>query len=251
MISKLRFLVLAAPIGLLGLASETAALEKVSARFTEGEHGDVWNRATTPCAVQYYNTCTGWIWLLGGWDPGDQFGVWFDPCCTSGYPTHWLVDAWMFVDSTPPGGYGYTGTLDVWAADAQNRPTGSPLYTESFMPLTGWNLRDWSLAPIEVSGGPFVVTYTLPLTPGNTIVTASDHPDPVPSQGVPAAGGLCYPVSRVVHSALFADSVQTQYVTFADNTGDVEFLMDVDLICDDQPSPVQDETWGKIKALYR
>jgi len=74
---------------LLGVAPSSNALEKTAARLTDrGE----WSAASTgtvvPCvALSYFNTCTGWVWVWGGWNPGDRMGVVFENVgqCTGGW----------------------------------------------------------------------------------------------------------------------------------------------------------------------
>jgi hypothetical protein len=249
MFPRLRFLASAASILLLASATSSMALEKRSVRMADGGH-ESWSRGTTPCTVTYYNTCTGWIWVWSGWLQGDRLGTAFSACCPSGQNVHQLTAAWIFAATGSPSGYGFTGSLDVWSADAQECPTGPALHSQPFLPLSGWNGFDWSLAPIDVSGGNFAITYTL--APGaafpDPVSFSTDHPEAGPTGG-PAAG-TCYPTSRVVHSYWYgtAASPYCPGSKLSDALADAEFLLDCDMIC---ATPVQTSSWGQIKGLYR
>jgi hypothetical protein len=249
MSSRFRFLSVATLILLLAFASTSVALEKRVSLLDDSDH-DTWSRGTTPCRVIYYNTCQGWIWVWGQWTPGDRFGTAFSACCPGGYGFHQLLAATFYVGTGAPSGYGLTGTFDVWAADAQNCPTGPSLVSTPFLPASGWNQVDWSGNPINVSGGDFVITYTMPIVAiGNPLTFATDHPAVGPT-GV-AACGTCYPTTRVARS-LYYGTVPSTYcpgATFYDGICDAELLLDCDLMCN--TTAVQPTSWGQIKNLYQ
>jgi len=248
MLSRPRSLVLATTITLVSLAAPGEALEKTSARYA-GDARENWNRATTSCQVAYYNICTGWVWVWSGWDPTDTFGVWFSPCCPGGSGGQLLTDTFVFFYAAPPSGYGFTGTLDVWAADGQGCPTGPPLRTTPFLPTSSWNQVSFAGSPVDVSGGDFVVTMTTGAAGiGNPTAIATDHP--VAGGTGPAACGTCFPSTRVTRSFYYgtATSPLCPGSPFSDSLCDAELLWDVDLTC---TTAVENRSWGRIKELYR
>ena len=60
----------------LMVATSGLALEKTAVRMNDTVRPGDWN-AGTSCTVQYYNTCTGWLWVWSGWSPGDVLGTCF------------------------------------------------------------------------------------------------------------------------------------------------------------------------------
>lgn len=245
--SRLRFLVLATLAALPLLTSTAAALEKTSARFSDLREDD-WKRTSTSCQIVYYNLCTGWIWVWSQWEGTDRFGVWFSSCCPGNFETHQLLDSFIYFRTGSPSGYGFTGALDVWTADAQGCPTGAPLHTEPFLPTDGWNQISWYANPIDVSGSDFVVTVTTGnYTGGNPMTVATDHPSAGPTG--PTACGTCFPTTRVNRSFYYgtASSPNCPGVALPDICAPA-FLWDVDLAC---TTPVETRSWGRIKELYK
>ncbi|HMB71304.1 MAG TPA: hypothetical protein VKU85_18485 [bacterium] len=247
--SRIRSLVVAASLALFCLASPGAALEKSSARYS-GDVRDEWVRASTSCQVAYYNLCTGWVWLWEGWEAESRMGVWFTPCCPGGFGTHLLTKTFLFFQKGPPAGYGFTGTLDVWTADAQGCPTGAALRTSAFLPTSSWNEVDLTGNPVDVSGGDFVVTYTLgaPIT-GDPTAIVTDHP--AAGATGPAACGVCFPTTRSSRSYYYglAGSPLCPGSPFSDVTCDAELLWDVNVLC--TTTAVEGRSWGRLKELYR
>lgn len=249
MLSRSRRSALAALVALPCLVSTSAALEKTSARFT-GDTRDDWARATTSCQVAYYNQCNGWIWVWSGWKETETFGVWFSPCCPGGFGGHQLLDAFLFFQAESPSGYGFTGTLDVWTADAQGCPTGPPLRTTPFLPTSGWNQVSFAGNPVDVSAGDFVVSMTTGnYTIGNPMGAVTDHP--AAGATGPAACGLCYPSPRTTRSfyyGLATEPFLCPGLPMDDELCSAEFLWDVTVAC---VSAVEGRSWGRIKELYR
>jgi hypothetical protein len=229
---------------MLLLAPPGAALERRSARAPEASV--TWARAAT-CEILYYNTCQGWIWTWGGWDPTDRLGVAFG--AGPGSAAQQLSELLMFVSNGAPSGYGFTGTLEVHLADEQDCPAGGPLHSQPFLPASGWNTVDWTAAPIDVSGGDFVVSYKLANTAQpDPVVFASDHPLAGPTGSV--ACGTCFPSTRTVRSYYYgtASAVLCPGAVFSDGACDVEWLWDCKVQC---TTPVEATSWGHLKALYR
>lgn len=226
---------------MLVLASSSFALEKTTARMTDDSRADGWS-AGASCTVQYYNFCTGWLWVLSGFAPSDQFGVCFDTCC--GGPAN-LAASWHYVISGTPSGYGFTGTIAASAADANCCPSGAPIASQVFLPVTGWNAYAWAAAV----PGQFVIHVTLgPSAIASPLAVATDHPGAGPTG--PVACGTCYPVTRVNHSYYYGPAGACPgSVFFNDGVCDAQLLWDCDITaCDISVEP---STWGSVKNLYR
>jgi hypothetical protein len=223
----------------LVVASSGLALEKTAARITDDSR-DGWAAGTT-CSVAYYNTCTGWVWIWSGWSPNDRVGVNFDTCgdnCT-------LESNWWYVWTAAPSGYGFTGTIDVFAADGSGCPSGAPLASQVFLPVSAWNLFSWGSLSVPNS---FVVAGTFGPGLANPTAFASDHPAAGPTG--PAACGLCYPTTRVNHSYYYGTSGSPLCPGSALNDGicDAQLFLDAQLTC---TVAVEQESWGSVKNLYR
>ncbi len=230
----LAVLVLAAS---LVVASPGSSLERSVARL-DADRADNWDAGIT-CTIRYYNICTGWIWILSGFAASDQFGVCFQSCGGCGV----VVGSWHYMYSGMPAGWGFTGTMSVSVADANCCPTGTPLQSTTFLPVTGWNVYGWSTwVP-----GTFVMHATLGPGSGNPLAVATDHPGAV--AGGPPACGTCYPTNRVNHSFYYGPGGACPgSVFFNDGVCDAQLLWDVDAYA---CKAVEPQSWGSIKSLYR
>ncbi len=225
----------------LVVVSPSPALERSEARL-DTDRADAWNAGTT-CTITYYNVCTGWIWILSGFEASDQFGVCFDSCCgpdAGGL----LVASWHYIHSGAPAGWGYTGTVSVSLRDHNCCPTGVPVQSTTFLPVTGWNVYSWH----AVVPAAFAIHATLGPAGGTPLAVATDHPGAV--AGGPPACGTCYPTSRVNHSYYYgATGACPGSVFFNDGVCDAQLLWDCDLLC--KAVGVEPRSWGAIKSLYR
>lgn len=222
----------------LFLATPGVALEKMSVRALDDSRGE-WNNATT-VTLAYYNYCTGWIWIWGGWSPGDLTGECFDVCPNGG-----LISNMLRTRTAAPSGYGFTGTMSIMSADANCCPTGV-VASQPWLPLDGWNLYTWNV-PIPPK---IIVMLQWAAPSGFTALSrlGSDHPAPGPTG--PAACGMCYPTTRVVHSYYYGVAGATLCPGSVNNDGvcDIEWLIDLQLKCS---IGVEENTWGSIKNIYR
>jgi hypothetical protein len=220
-------------------AAPAAALEKTSARMID--RADGWNASTTG-TLRYYNNCTGWVWVWSGWSPGETVGVNFH----GSYP--WFVNvSWALTFSGVPSGYGFTGTISVNDGDGCAAVLGSQPYLP---PVTsGWNATVWGGLPVN---GNFSVNITWAAETGFTNGTglASDHPFAGPTG--PTACGTCFPSARVSNSRYYGvgGAYCPSGTTLSDGLCDIEFMIDVN-VKGGFPVGVEDESWGKIKSLYR
>jgi hypothetical protein len=231
----------------LVVASTGLALEKTAMRVTDEGRGDDWAAGSLTCTVQYYNICTGWVWVLSGFPDDDaRVGTTFTDCDPDNSCA--LDSNFMFFVSAAPAGYGFTGTASVYAADANECPTGAPLAQQSLLPVSFWNLLNWGGLPVPNS---FVIEYQFASTQGlpNPLAIGADHPAAGPTG--PQACGTCYPTSRVNHSYYFGNSTTTLCpgsVLFNDGICDAQLLFDAAMTC---VVSVEDQSWGAVKNLYR
>jgi hypothetical protein len=219
-------------------AAPSVALEKTAGVMPDDGRDD-WRMSET-CDVVYYNYCTGWIWFWRGWIPGDVLGIHFTACSTD--PT--LTTSWHHTIFGSPIGYGYTGTMEVYNADASGCPTGAPLGAQPLCPVGGWNGLDWDV-PIPEE---FALCFTEGPTAGNPNAWSTDHPAMGPTG--PQACGYCYPVTRVSHSYYWGTrtSVVCPGQRFSDNICDAELIWDVTLSSPQEATPT---SWALVKTLYR
>jgi len=240
-----RFVVPAALATAIAFSSPVSALEKTSARLTEDFDG--WRSAgtSTNCLVAYYNTCTDWIWIWGGWAPGDRIGVCFDACCGTGLGA--AVDSsYVYWYTGAPSGYGYTGSIGVYAVDGSCCPTGPALASQPLLPLSGWNGAGFS--PNVSVPGQFAVMFTFGPGMGTPATAVTDHPNAGPT-GPPACGS-CYLSTRTNHSFYWGDTTTPLCPgsPFFDDLCNAEFLWDASMHCF---TSVEETSWGTIKNLYR
>jgi hypothetical protein len=227
---------------MLVFASASFALEKTAMRVSDVEREN-WGAATT-CTVAYYNFCTGWIWVWGGWSPNDVIGVCYDCCCTNVNGRTGVSTTWELVYTAAPPGYGFTGLIELWCVDA-NCGLCLPWAGQPFYFTSGWNGHVWG--GIEICC-PFAVTVTF--GPGLAMPSrvASDHPAVGPTG--PQACGWCYPNPRTCHSYYYgtATSPLIPGTSLTDGICCVEWIWDVALVCD---VGVEESSWAAIKSLYR
>lgn len=222
----------------LVLASSSFALERTTIRATD-DLGNQWNAGST-CNVSYYNVCTGWLWVWSGWVPGDGIGVCITSCCPGQTQ---LTQSTMDVISAAPPGYGFTGTIQVNAADANCCPTGAPIQQQAWLPVTRLNTYAWN-ANVPSN---FVISVTFgPATDGNLNKPATDHPAAGPTGPQPC--GACYPATRVNHSFAYPAAAPCPGSAFFDGVCNAELEWTASLSCE---VAVEPESWGNIKNLYR
>ncbi len=223
----------------LVMVAPAPGLEKHSARLDAGRT-DAWTAGST-VTIQYYNICTGWIWVLSDFAPSDQFGVWFESPCPE---VDGLNASWHYAYSGTPAGWGFTGSISHSVADANLCPAGVPLETQAFLPMTGWNIYTWTTFPATKD---FLIHVTLGAGTASPLALATDHPGVGPTG--PAACGTCYPLTRVNHSLYYGPGGACPgSAFFNDGTCDAQLLWDCDLMC---YSSVEPQSWGSIKSLYR
>jgi hypothetical protein len=227
---------------ILVLASTSFALEKTAMRATDIERPDDWNAQVT-CSVSYYNFCTGWIWVWGGWSPFDIVGVCYNTCCTSG-GGQGLVTTWELIYTAAPPGYGFTGSIDVWTTDPLCGLIGW-LAGQPFYFYSGWNGHAWGGLPVPNS---FVVSVTCGPGPALPSRIASDHPAAGPTG--PQACGYCYPLPRLCNSYYYGTATSPLYPgsSLTDGICCIEWVWDCQLTCG---IAVTNDSWANIKSLYR
>lgn len=237
---------LAAALVSLLVASPVAALEKRAARLDD-THGDAWRGAGT-CSLVYYNFCTGWVWLWSGWEPSEVIGVAFESCCDPGEITS-VISSYVYFSRGAPTGYGFTGTMDVFDADAERCPTGAPVASQPFLPAETWNLVVFG--GVAVPDPTFAVAVTFGTGDSNPSEIATDHPAAVIGDPLPAACGYCYPTTRATRTYYWGTSTSPLCPgsVLSDGVCDAELLLDVAVTC--SIVSVDPTGWGRVKNLYR
>ena len=224
----------------LVVASTGLALEKTAAPM-DADRADGWN-AGTSVSVAYYNICTGWVWVWSGWSPNDVIGVSYEGGnnCT-------LNSNWWFFGTGSPAGYGFTGTVNINAADANRCPTGAPLASQSFLPVSGWNVISWG-GGVNVGSNDFTVTVEFGAGAANPAAAWTDHPAAGPTG--PQACGTCYPNPRDNRTFYYGTAASPLCPGSALNDGicDAQFIQDAQLTC---TVSVEASTWGSVKNMYR
>jgi hypothetical protein len=227
-------------------ATSSFALERSVERAQVGEN-DPWRGGTAACTVTYYNACVGWVWTWRGWSPGDVIGVQFDPCCAPGASASLsYLDMLISVDTPIPPGYGFTGSIDVWNADGNNCPTGSSLFSTSYLPVHGLTTIDFtSTGSVDVTG-PFVVTFTAGTAGADAVKFRTDFDATGPTG--PQGCGACFPTTRVSHSYYYGTAATPVCPgSKLSVICEVEWEWSVGMDC---ATSVEDSSWGAIKSLY-
>jgi len=230
-----------------GASEKAIALERMEVRRDIGE--PEW-RGTGTITIQYFNTCTDWVWEWG-LSVNDRSGVAFGPAGTG---CRLSATELYFLHGASPG-YGYTGLLEVYAADDNSCPTGAPLASAPFLPHGGWNTVQWGDGSGLAVPSSFVVvmTHLSAYYPCVGYSLTSDHP--APGGTSPPACGTCYPAPRTVHSFAYgpASSPLCPGAPSNDWVCDVEFLWRANVGCatSAEEFPIRTSSWARIKSVYR
>jgi hypothetical protein len=226
-------------------ATPVMALEKTAEMDDADGPVGGWTLSTT-CEIVYYNTCTGWVWNWSGWSPFDVLGFAPTTCCGAGESS--VVDqVSIYIKTAAPPGYNFTGTTELWAADAQDCLVGTPIAQQPYLPATtGTNYIAWGV-PVPAH---FAATMTLGPGASTPLAIRTDHPAAGPTG--PAACGFCYPTTRVVHSFYYgtATTILCPGSPFDDDTCFAELYgWRAFMTCN--PISVEEESWARVKSLYR
>jgi hypothetical protein len=238
------FLVCSVMVATFVFAASGFALERRTARLTADLDG--WSSAST-CTIQYYNICTGWVWILSGFGPSNVFGVVNDRCPCNG--TESLLTTQTLTWTGAPAGYGFTGTMGVFNVDANNCPSGAAIQSQPWLPTgsASYQLVNWNAV---VANPKFCLLYTTGPASSNPFGIACEHPAAGPTG--PAACGSCYPTSRVNHSfdyGTVSGPLCPPASFFNDGSAcDAQIIVAEGLTCQ---VAVEPQTWGNIKNLYR
>jgi hypothetical protein len=228
-------------VGIACLATSASSLEKTAVR---SEYGGVAWQATSTTTVAYYNDCTGWLWIWGGWEPQAQLGVWFE----SPRDQALLTETSLYQYAWTYPGYAYSATVDLFAADANGCPDGGPLASQPYIEVDypwGWVTYPWNV-PVPDQ---FVLTLTFHhWTPPWSPEVYTDHPAAGPTG--PAACGHCYPTNRVTRSFIYNDGNNQHCPGIRFN----DFVCDAELVWTARFNvgvSVASKSWSRIKSLYR
>lgn len=198
--------------------------------------------------MSYYNVCTGWVWCWGSLIHHTNFGVVADACCVDGQAA--LAQTTHFICSGAPSGYGYTGSIAVYAVDGADCPISPPIHSQPYLPSTDtfpFQTLNWGGVPIP-SRFAIIVTVVAEFGYLNPASFGTDHPAAGPTG--PPACGTCYPAGRPNHSFLYfaAGSPVCPGIPINDGICDAQLMWDIDLSC---TVSVEESSWGQIKVLYR
>jgi hypothetical protein len=237
-------------IAVLLSAGPSSGLERAATRLDRdpGDAADDWTASGTEvCTVAYANTCTGWLWVWSNWEPGETFGVVFEPCC--GGNTQQVVASQVYFWTGVTTGYGYTGTLAISSVGSADCP-GIIYDAYSVVPTQGAVEAHWQ-GPVPE--GPVVVTFTHGSASDSDAGIPTDHPAAGPTG--PTACGLCYPSTRPTRTFRFGtpSAPLCPGEPLNDGVCNAEALFwTVTYACfHGTPDAVESSTWGSIKDLYR
>jgi len=242
---KKLLLVAALAISVVGLAY--ADLEftpaKVPANLQESPGGG----AAGQCLVQYYNACSGWIYVWTGWLAGDMVGTIYDlpaDCDPAAFePGGCTLYEARFVIWTVLPGWGYTVDFEVYDVDAQDclvTPALAGMYDVDFPSGPSW----WILG--NFGPVPDKHAFTMAWDTGIYPTIATDNPPSNYQAPYYCAG---YVVDG--HSYVFAAS-GTPYcppVFMNDGTYDVNLYARNTYDC--VVVATEEESWGGVKNLFR
>lgn len=208
-----------------GLGAPVDALEIRSRKPASEGIDREWNAGVT-IHLQYYNlTCTGWLLSAGPFAPNDRVGVQFDSPVSSAK----LVGSWVYFDEGAPAGYGYTGTIEVHDADAEDCPSGAPLASLPLAPVRNWNYFAWP--SVEV-GESFTVSLLAPATGAPWYVWFNDSFCPPPPE----------PHSFVWTSGTGEEQCPGVVIN------DYELVLDAQLTI---PTDIGERSWSRVKNLFK
>lgn len=247
MSSRLQWVLLVAVTVALVTPSIGLGLERTSVVAPDYGGDDPWRGGAT-CSVSYWNTCTGWIWVWDGWSPQDVVGVAFETCCGN-QETSELTSVGVDAYVGAPTGYGFTGMLAVYDADATLCPTGTALWSQSWLPTPGATGTGAIPVGVAIPDSNVVVTFTNGTGVGSPLGLVTDHPAAGPTG--PQACGFCFPSARTIHSFYFGTpgTVLCPGSTLNDGVCDSEFTWTASFTC--TPTSVDQSSWGTVKNLYR
>ncbi|MBZ0269256.1 hypothetical protein K8I85_13965 [bacterium] len=246
MSSRLRWVLLVAVTVALVSPSIGLGLERTSVAV-QNDGDDLW-RGGTSCSVSYWNTCTGWLWVWDGWSPQDMMGVTFETCCGN-QESSTLESIGIYVYTGSPTGYGFTGTLEAWDADETLCPTGSAIWSMSWLPTPATQGPVVIPVGVAIPDSNVTVTFTNGTGVGAPVSLVTDHPAAGPTG--PQSCGFCYPSTRTIHSFYFGSpsTVLCPGSTLNDGICDSEFWWTAVFSC--TPTSVDARSWGTLKNLYR
>jgi hypothetical protein len=173
-------------------------------------------------------------------------GVNFDGCGDDNF----LNVSWVLTFSGLPSGYGFTGTISAVGGQNCAAPV---LASQPFLPpqVNGYSATVWGGIPVPDSFS-ILIAWGAPAGFTNGTGLASDHPFAGPTG--PTSCGTCFPTTRASQSRYYGvgGAYCPSGTTLSDGLCDIEFVLDVLTKCACcGPDVVVDESWGKVKALFR
>jgi hypothetical protein len=234
--------VLAVAVLALITARPSHSLERRLGLYND-DFGDEWNAGAT-CVVQYYNACTGWVWVWEPVGPSARFGTLIEPCCET--EEGHLVSTSSLVLFNGGCGRGFTGSIAIYAADAQGCPSGPALASKPVCPNEwSWFTTTWNL---DVPSPFILVLQGTSQYSFGQFAPATDHPSAGPTG--PQACGVCFPEDRPNRSFFLGTAAEPLCPgePYYDGVCNAEILTVASFSC---TTHVDDSSWGKVKTLYR
>jgi len=242
------------------LPMKTAEFGTVPGRTTRPAHTEIY--------LEYYNFCSGYVWVWSDWTPGAKIGVCFDlreECAMTCTLCRDLVVGWWALKPVTPWG---RVDFEVFCTEGGCCPCVEPLAGVYDMPITStWTAIDWtglSLDDCEDAGCDrcqLIYMCTID-TPQDTHVY-SDGDDLNWTYGC-GTRWTCSPHSFVyvntydycaefgAPAALFSEDMRSFCPPYQ---GDVGFfhnwIADFTFNCWAPPSGAEQASWSQIKSLYR
>ena len=232
-------------------AAPANALERAAVPAGGGTPESDWDRAGI-CPIQYWNTCVGWSWLWGGWNPDARIGVAYRACSDwdgfGGYLNSVDIFTRFHNDLPVPPGYGFTALLEAYAADENHCPVGAALGSTPFLP-DGTTQNVAFAQPVVVPTN-FVALVRMGPQGSGSAWYGSDFDVEGPTGG-PQACGTCYPTTRSSHSFYYGTSDSPICPG-----GQLSIICEVEWRWVANMEPVgyigvESTSWGQIKDLYR
>jgi hypothetical protein len=203
--------------------------------------------STDYCTLSYYNTCTGWIYVWGGWSVSDVVGVAFDPasCPPKADECATLLGAWFYFRNTYPT-YGYTAAVGCATQGSVPSHLGAVTYLSDPQEwIERWNWVD--LANCHVGGGGVAIihfTATGPLSMATEALPLSCGGGSKICQTCPQPANSYYYGSLATGN--FSGS---SFYAGVYNPSATDILMDIVVACVG-PTAVESSSWGNLKAMY-
>ncbi len=239
----------AATLFLMTLSPIAVASEPIATRDHIASPTLSGGAATAACTIVYYNACSGWAWLFGGFNRGDQIGVVYDLAedCGMQNGDTWTMDGgfWYWRYTTPSRNF-FGVYYDLYNVDGQGCLTGASIGTSApYDPVERWNFIP-SLGSVSSPDVAVTATWTL-----GTLPYAATDDNIANAAGGPACAGVGVGTgSSVRYGNTDQGTVYCPPVPFSDALGPTNLLV-VTFWSQEVPTATEASSWSDIKSLFR